>query len=146
MPSLKDEASIDVDTFGFLTYEYKFGVEWSEGAAAPASGPLSMGPRLLGWTFRDDEPGGLDGVKARVLVRGQEQDVSLGIEATASQELDSIKKSFGPPWRAVNFELKEPKVEGTGRVEVVDTIGAPPTGPLNLIPDYRFRSTLEASL
>lgn len=72
---------------GFLTYAYGLGVQWEEGADAPASGGLSLGPGLLGLQFEANANIGFKGQDRSLLftVGGEigKEDVDLNDYAPA---------------------------------------------------------------
>ena len=116
----------------YVTYKYVLGVELPFGEGTSKTGPLNLGPDLLGFKIQ--------GAKAEFEVKGQEKKASLNIALSLSlpSKVEERDASYLP---VVVKELPaievDPKLKYTGKFGITQTLNSDWLGQ-NIVSDFGF--------
>ncbi|NOY80393.1 MAG: hypothetical protein GXP31_05230 [Kiritimatiellaeota bacterium] len=115
---------------GYLTYEYRIGVQMIEGGKAPAAGPLALGPKTLGLGYK-----GEIGFK----VNGENSTVELLAAGTVEKDSKEAFTLYTPAFLKGIFTVDSASVSGTLTRTIVQNLN-PDFLDQDRAPDYRYRT------
>jgi len=113
---------------GYLTYEYRLGVQLIEGEKAPAAGPLALGPKTLGLGFK-----GEIGFK----VSGETSKVELLASGTVSKNAKEGFDLYTPAFLKGVFTIDSASISGNITKTVEQNLD-PNFLDHDRSPDYRY--------